>query len=302
MDDINDSIERVKKIFQSSMLSTHLEINTVLTVLDETPDRESFTFDLVRLLHDQTEANVVFLQAARGYLKQATELGLSFLTLPELTKAVKERFSGHSECFDISFIPEEETPPFERIEEILNTRKIDLIIITAPFTMFAMEEQQSETSLGNTIDQIISKTLIQQKIPLFLIRNALNYKLPFSKVAILTRGSVLRNDLLGWLQTLTRENAHIELFYTDDLTSEDLERVELYHQILYDWVIEENKQFKISSSNKPVQLKTFYDRASTEPDTLIIVQGIKNVADEADKLINALCFQTSNILIFPPRE
>ncbi|MFX0208588.1 MAG: hypothetical protein ACFFDT_21580 [Candidatus Hodarchaeota archaeon] len=302
MEEFEDSLRKLKDLVQKASLTTKAEIRTVLLVLDETIDRNSFIFELAHLLDKKTlnETHFIFLLAVRGYRSQAKKANILLETLPELTKKVKEEFIGHNELVEVAFIPDEEIPPFERIKEIIRTRTIDLLVIPVPFTKFVKDEVQSETSLGNTIDQIISIILIQHRTPLFFVRSALDYQLPFSNVAVLIRESLFRSDMLGWLLALSKDDAQIDLYYTVDLTPEELNRVGLYYQTLCDWIDEETKQLTINCSSEPLSLKTFCDRMSTEPGKLVIFQAIKDVMDEAEHIINALYFQNSNVLIFPP--
>jgi len=304
MEEFEDSLRKLKDLVQKASLSTKAEIRTVLLVLDETIDRNSFIFELAHLLDEKTfhEAHFIFLLAVRGYLSQTKKENIVLKSLPELIKKVKEEFVGHSELVEVAFIPDEERPPFERIKEIIRTRTIDLLVIPVPFTMFAKKEEQSETSLGSTIDQVISTILLQHRIPLFLVRSALDYKLPFSNVTVLIREPLFRSDMLGWLLALSKDDAQIDLCYTADLTPEELDRVVLYYQTLSDWIKEKSRQLTIDFSSEPFSLKTFCDRVSTEPETLVVFQGIKDVVDETEQIINALCFQKSNVLIFPPME
>jgi hypothetical protein len=269
-------------------------------VLDETFDRQSFIFDLVDLLHEKSEANFDFLFAARGYLSQAGQAEIPLLTLPELTKKLKDRFSDHSECFNISFFPVGDIPPFERIDEIIKMRDIELLIIPAPFTMFAQEEKPSETSLGRTVDQLISNVLISHNIPLFLARSVPDEKLPFLKIGLLMRDRTLRNDLLGWILALTRNDAQINLCYTPNLKQEGFDRVGLYHQALKDRIIEDQQLLTLTRSSEPRRLKLFCEQASK--DSLIIFQGGKEIANEAEQIIHALCSQKSNVLLLPPPD
>ena len=165
MTEFEESVQKIEKFFKKSAINTSIELNTALVVLDENKDRQSFILNLIEHLHVKTDSHLDFLYAVRGYLTQANQAGITLLTLPELTKIIRDRFSGHKECFDISFFPEGDISPYERIEEILEMRKIDLIVIPAPFTTFAHEENPSESSLGQTVDLLISKALIDYNSP-----------------------------------------------------------------------------------------------------------------------------------------
>lgn len=102
---------------------------------------------------------------------EVKEARIKLETLPILIEKVKREFHGEDELFDVAFLTDEEKAPFFRIEEILNQRKIDFIIIPVPFTLFVPEEKQSNTCLGTTIDNMINKCLMENSIPIYLVRH-----------------------------------------------------------------------------------------------------------------------------------
>jgi len=174
MSDYEYSFDKIKSLFETAKITDIPNINRVLLVLDGTKDRETFMFDLAELLYQRTEATFIFLLAVRSYFKQAEEEEIELEKLPHLVEKVKTRFSGKKGLFDVVILPDEEISPFNRIKNIIEKRKVDLIIIPTPFTSFAKEEQQTADSMGQTIDQVLSEVLVKYRIPIFLVNKKQN--------------------------------------------------------------------------------------------------------------------------------
>ena len=179
-------------------------------------------------------------------------------------------------------------------------RKIDLIVIPAPFTTFAREENPSESSMGQTVDRLITKALIEHKIPLILVRNIHDTKIPFAKIHLLMRDRTLRNDLLGWILALSTHDAKVNLCYTPNLEQESFDQVELYIQALGDRIIEEKELITISSSSEPHELMMYCTKSSRE--NMLIFQVGKDDITDINEVIKALGVLKSNVLIFPPKD
>ncbi len=152
MSSFEKSTNKLSDIFGKAKISDQVDIKNILLVLDETEDREDFIFNLVEQLHQRTNASFIFLLAVRSYLSQAKEANIDIETLPELITRIKKRFSGENVLFDVALIPDEKETPFNRMRELILKRRIDLIVIPAPFTLFAPGEEPEIDSLGTTID------------------------------------------------------------------------------------------------------------------------------------------------------
>ncbi|MFW9998107.1 MAG: hypothetical protein ACFFD4_39060 [Candidatus Odinarchaeota archaeon] len=299
METIEETMRKFKEIFEKARLSTVLNIKSVLIVLDENEEREKFLFELVSLLHDKTGADFTFLLAARGYQSQAIEVGVKLPTLSGLVDKLKTKFSNYDELFEVAFIPTtEEKTPFERISELVARRKVDLVIIPVPFTLFAAEESETEDSLGITANKAISETLVN-RIPIMLVRSTT--KLPFADISVLLRRTTIRNDLIGWLVSFSEENATINFYYSSRLSHEEIEKVKLYHQVLNIWS-KENKKLKIIFKDEPVLLNEFCEKVCSQQEVLVVFQSTQNVVDDVKDIISSLSFQRENVLIFPPIE
>ncbi|MFX1514445.1 MAG: hypothetical protein ACFFCQ_17870 [Promethearchaeota archaeon] len=294
---MQDHISRFREIIEKASFSETLDIDSILLVLDESIEKEELIFNLVNLFTQRTKANFTFLLAVRGYLAQAKEANIPLQTLSQLITKIKTKFQQEEELFGVSFITDEEIAPIERIRELLRKRKMELIIIPAPFTQFVTEEQRSETSLGITIDQLIHETLFQHKIPLLLVRTNKKFALPFSKVRLLFREPSINNDILGWLLTFTKEDSTIEITHAISEENE-IERITLYYQVIQEWIEKENKQLKVNFSDTKHKLKDFCDQSIFDYDSLLIFQGLTD-SDDTLQIIEALCFQECNVLILP---
>lgn len=295
---MDDFETRLRKIIKQSKIFAKPDINTILIVLDETQDREDFIFNLVQQLHKRTDASFIFLLAVRGYLSQAQEAHIDLETLPELIAKVKKRFLGEKDIFNVAFIPDEAKKPFDWIEEIIQRRKIDLLVIPAPFTLFAKEER-SINSLGATVDQVLTEVLVKNGVPIFLVQKS--QEIPFKNLTILIRKSMFRKDFLGWLIALLSSDAHITAFHSD-LDEKELERVELYLEIMKRRLEKDDRRITMDVNEETIFLKEFCARMSKEANSLIVFQVLKGLEDDAKRISNTLCSQTSNVLIFPPKN
>ena len=206
----------------------------------------------------------------------------------------------YDDLFELAFIPAEKKSPIERIDEMISKRHVDLLVIPVPFTMFAEEEKENDTSLGSTIDHVITSVLFQHKIPILLVRSISD--IPITRVSLLMRESNQRREMLGWLLLLTAKNAIINLCCSARLNDADLERISLYHQVLKNWAEKEQKDLRIYLSRDQVFLKGFCEDVAEDPGSLVAFQSIKEVTEDIEDIIYSLCFQQSNVLIFPPLD
>ncbi len=297
MSELEESVSRFKQIFEDSKLSPVAEINNVLIVIDETQQREEFEFNLVDIIHEKTKASFTFLYAVRSYIQQAKDEKIELETLPNLIKKIKDRYSEDTEVFSVAFIPDEDIKPYERIIEIIKKRNIDFLIIPAPFTLFADEEEQTEGSLGITIDTVIMKILLEQKIPIFLVRQS--QVLPFSKTKILIRETMFRKDFLGWARILLTDDALIEIFHSE-LSTSDLERINLYLNVIKNKFEKENRKLTIRVIDGSYLLQEFCTLSREEREALLVFQAVKTSEDDSKRITRALCYLNANTLIFPP--
>ncbi|MFX0051811.1 MAG: hypothetical protein ACFFAJ_13855 [Candidatus Hodarchaeota archaeon] len=298
MVDFDDALSRFRQIFDQSKILDSPDLKNILIVLDETKDREEFIFNLIKQFHERWESKVTFtfLLAVRGYLNQAKEAKIKLETLPALIEKVKQQFQGEDELFDVAFFTDEEKSPFYRIEEILDQREIDLIIIPVPFTLFAREEVQSNTSLGATIDNVVNICLMENSIPIFLVRHP--QKIPFDNIKVLVRESMFRKDFLGWLFILTSVSAKVSL-YLSELSEKEIERVRTYMEIIEERLKIITEQINIEFVDGQFNLIEFCNLMSKEADTLIVFQALKKIENDAQKITLSLSNQASNVLIFP---
>ncbi|MHA1996040.1 MAG: hypothetical protein ACW97Z_16005 [Candidatus Hodarchaeales archaeon] len=300
MDHFENSIKKFQEIFEKSKISDQTDIKNVLLVLDETKDREDFIFNLVEQLNERTNASFIFLLAVRGYRSQAKAADIDLETLPELITRIKERFSDEKELFNVALIPDEKETPFNRMNEIIEKRKIDLIVIPAPFTLFAREEEPEMASLGTTIDQVITEHLFKMRIPIYLVLKA--QKTPVKDIKVLIRSSIFQNNFLGWLIALMENNAQIDVYYSSLVNERELKRIEIYLNVIKERLEEENRKITLQLNQGPIYLKDFCSIIEKEPDSLIVFQAITNIENDAEIITTSLCLQNSNALIFPPTD
>jgi len=299
MSDYEYSFNKIKSIFEKAKMTDVPNINRVLIVLDGTKDRETFMFDLAELLHQRTEATFIFLLAVRSYFKQAKEENIQLETLPELVEKVKKRFAGKKGLFDVVFFPDEEISPFDRIKNIIEKRKVDLIIIPTPFTSFAKEEYQTDESMGQTIDQVLSEALVKYRIPVFLVNKKQN--IPYTDIKVLIRKYLFRNDFLGWLFTILAPSANIDLFLSQ-LTETNIQRVQLYVKLIREKIQMDHEHMTINIKERKLFLKDFCSEMSEEENNLLVFQDLKIIEEDDQKIVHTLCFKEINTLVFPPKE
>ena len=287
MDNFENSIKKFQEIFKKSRVSDQIDIKNILLVLDETEDRGDFIFNLVEQLNERTNASFIFLLAVRSYRSQAGDANIKLETLPELITRIKKRFSGEKELFNVALIPDEKETPFNRMKELIQKRKIDLIVIPAPFTLFAQEEEQKIASLGTTIDQVITEYLFKWRIPIYLVLKA--QKTPVKDMKVLIRSSIFQNDFLGWIIALIEDKAQIDVYYSKLVEEKELKRIKSFFNIIQNKLEEDNKKIKIQLNQGPIYLKEFCSIIEKEPDSLIVFQAITKIENDAE-VINALEF------------
>jgi hypothetical protein len=275
MNHFENSIRKFQEIIKKSKISDQTDIKNVLLVLDETKDREDFIFDLVEQLNERTNASFIFLLAVRGYRSQAKAADIDLETLPELITRIKKRFSGEKELFNVALIPDEKETPFNRMKELIQKRRIDLIVIPAPFTLFAQEEEPEIASLGTTIDQVITEFLFKERIPIYLVLKA--QKTPVKDIKVLIRSSIFQTDFLGWLVALIEDNVQIDVYYSKLVEEKELKRIKIFFKIIKERLEEDNRKIELQLNPGPIYLKEFCS-------------------------IISLCLQNTNALIFPPTE
>ncbi|MCK4848122.1 MAG: hypothetical protein KAT16_03780 [Candidatus Heimdallarchaeota archaeon] len=300
MGSFEKSTNKLFEVFDKAKISDHAAIKNILLVLDETEDREYFIFSLVEQLHQKTNASFIFLLAVRGYLSQAKDANIHIETLPELITRIKKRFSGEKVLFDVALIPDEKETPFNRMRELILKRKIDLIVIPAPFTLFAPEEEPEIASLGTTIDQVITEFLLKRRIPIYLVLKA--QKTPVKDIKVLIRSSIFQNDFLGWLITMIEDDAHLDVYYSSLVTEKELNRLKIFFNIIKDKLEEEDRKIVLQINQGPIYLKDFCSIIEKEPDSLIVFQAIKGIENDAKIIASSICVEKSNALIFPPTE
>jgi len=302
MEDFDSALDRFKKVFDNTKLIAQPKINNILIVLDETEDRENFIFDFVQRLNDRLTGKVsfMFLLAVRSYFMEAERSNIKVKTLSELLERVKTRFLGDADLFDVIFFPDQEKTPYERISEIIERRKVDLVIIPVPFTSgFVEEEQQSKSSLGVTIDKVIEKVVLDQKIPILLVRKDFGDSL--KHISILVRETTFRQDILGWIITFSDENALINL-YPADLPRKELIKLNLLVEIILENLKELSRPINIEIKPGEYSLNYFCSQEIIESNSLIIFQILRESQEDSKTIISALCNQLNNTLILPQEQ
>jgi hypothetical protein len=186
------------------------------------------------------------------------------------------------------------------MKELIQKRRIDLIVIPAPFTLFAPEEEPELASLGTTIDQVITEYLFKWRIPLYLVLKA--QKTPVKDIKVLIRSSIFQNDFLGWLIALIEDNAQIDVYYSKLVEEKELKRIEIFFNIIKDKLEEDNKKIELQINQGPIYLKDFCSIIEKEPDSLIVFQAITKIENDAEIITASLCLQDTNALIFPPTD
>jgi len=299
MVDFDNALRRFRQIFDQSKLFETPDLKNILIVLDETKEREEFIFHLIRQFHERWRSKVhfTFLLAVRGYLNQAKEAKIELETLPALIEKVKLQFRDEDEFFDVAFFTDEEKSPFYRIEEILNQRQIDFIIIPVPFTLFAREEQQLNGSLGTTIDNVLNVCLMKNFISIFLVRHP--QKIPFDHIKVLVRESMFRQDFLGWLFALVSKHVKVTLYFSE-LSEKEIERVKTYTEIIEERIKMFTEEIIIEFMDGQFTLVEFCNLMAKEVDTLIIFQALKKIEKDAQRITLSLCNLASNVIILPP--
>ncbi|MHA2304356.1 MAG: hypothetical protein ACXACU_03105 [Candidatus Hodarchaeales archaeon] len=300
MNHFENSIRKFQEIIKKSKISDQTDIKNVLLVLDETKDREDFIFDLVEQLNERTNASFIFLLAVRGYRSQAKAADIDLETLPELITRIKKRFSGEKELFNVALIPDEKETPFNRMKELIQKRRIDLIVIPAPFTLFAQEEEPEIASLGTTIDQVITEFLFKERIPIYLVLKA--QKTPVKDIKVLIRSSIFQTDFLGWLVALIEDNVQIDVYYSKLVEEKELKRIKIFFKIIKERLEEDNRKIELQLNPGPIYLKEFCSIIEKEPDSLIVFQANTKIENDAEIITISLCLQNTNALIFPPTE
>jgi len=300
MDNIENSIKRFQEIFNKSKISDQIDIKNILLVLDETKVREDFIFNLVEQLNERTNASFIFLLAVRAYRSQAGDANIKLETLSDLITRIKKRFLGEKELFDVAFISDEKETPFNRMKELIQKRRIDLIVIPAPFTLFALEEEPEIASLGTTIDQTITEYLFKNRIPLYLVLKP--QKTPVTNIKVLIRSSIFRNNFLGWLISMIEDDAQIDVYYSKLVEEKELKRIKIFFNLIKNKLNEDHKKIKLFFNQGPIYLKDFCSIVQKDPDSLIIFQANKEIENDAKVITYSLCSQNSNALIFPPTE
>lgn len=300
MSSFENSLNKFKEIFSKSKMSDNIDNKNILLVLDETADRQDFIFNLVEQLNKRTNTSFMFLLAVRGYRSQAKIAHIDFETLPELIARINKRFSKEKVLFDVALVPDENETPFNRMKEIIQKRRIDLIVIPAPFTLFVQEEKKGEASLGVTIDQVISEFLFKNKIPIYLVLKP--QKTPVKDIKVLIRSSIFQNDFLGWLIANIEDRAEIEVFYSSLVEEKELKRIELYFNIIKERLEEDNRVIDLQINQGPIYLRDFCSIVQRKPDSLIIFQAIRKIENDDEIITSSICLQNSNLLVFPPSE
>ncbi|MFW9993858.1 MAG: hypothetical protein ACFFD4_17570 [Candidatus Odinarchaeota archaeon] len=300
MDDFNESVQKLKDIFEKSKLKTDLMNKNVLIVLDEMIDRETLLFEIAGILNKNIDASIIFLQAVRGYYSRAEKIGKKLQALPELIKKVKNKFSDRDDMFEVAFIPDEEITPFERINQLIQKRSVHIIVIPAPFTSFAVEEDESESSLGITVDRVLNEIFIPRKIPLMLIKVIENVQIPFTRIALFIREHPVDREIIGWILALAKKDARIDIYHSEDLDRESIEKTEIFCQACLDLMKKESREVIVEHYSEKFSLKGIFYEISKNPGTLVVFQGLKDVNTDIKNVIRILNLWRVNILIFPP--
>ncbi|WP_455142776.1 hypothetical protein [Candidatus Hodarchaeum mangrovi] len=302
MEDFDSALDRFKKVFDHTRLLAQPKINNILIVLDETEDREDFIFDFVQRLNDRLTGKVsfMFLLAVRSYFMEAEKANIKVKTLSELLERVKTRFLGDADLFDVIFFPDQEKTPYERISEIIERRKVELVIIPVPFTSgFVEEEKQSKSSLGVTIDKVIENVLLNQNIPILFVRKDFGESL--KHISILVRETTFRQDILGWIITLSDENAMLDV-YAAELPKKELSKLNLLIEIILENLKELSRPINIEIKPGEYSLNYFCSQEIVEANSLIMFQLLRESQEDSKSIISALCNQVNNTLILPQEK
>ncbi len=302
MDETTEKIKQVRELFEKARIKPEIELKNILVVLDETLDRQTFIFQIITLLQNQTQACITFLLAVRSYQKQALEKGIELETLPELIRKVRDHFSDREDVYDIVFIPEKEIEPFERIKEVLERQKSDLVIIPAPFTLSLLpEEVETSESLGKTVDNAIFHIVFEKKIPLLLIKD-IESRLPFTNVTLLVQKAPIRNDILGWMIPLISKDCECYVYHSKDLKEKEIEKIDLLSDNFSLYAEKKGWSLKIVHSSKVKTLSEFCTEEMYKENGFIIIQTKDNLEDEPRELIKELSADKINVLLIPPEK
>ena len=301
MDESAEKIKQVRDLFEKARIKPEIKLKNILIVLDESLERQSYIFQIITALQNQTQACITFLLAVRSYHKQALEKGIELETLPELIRKVRDYFADREDIYDIIFIPEKDLKPFERIQEVLERQNVDLVIIPTPFTLFGDEEEETSTSLGKTVDKTILHAVFEKRIPLILIKD-IKSRLPFTDVRLLIQNAPIRKDLLGWMIPLVKTDCSCYVYHSTGLKEKEIERLDLLSENFSLYAEKKGWNLKIVHSPNATTLSEFCEERITKEDGLRIIQINGNSNEELRKIIKEISLKKINILLMPLEE
>ncbi len=101
---------------------------------------------------------------------------------------------------------------------------------------------------------------------------------------------------------MIEDNAQLDVCYSSLVTEKELNRLEIYLNIIKNKLEEENRKIVLQINQGPIYLKDFCSIIQKEPDSLIVFQAIKKIENDAKIIASSICAEKSNALIFPPTE
>ncbi|OLS19174.1 MAG: hypothetical protein HeimC3_46950 [Candidatus Heimdallarchaeota archaeon LC_3] len=157
--------KKIEGVFQSELdKSPDIDIKRILVILTNPKHHSEFAKVIAELIkHDR--AQIKLLNALHFYRSKAEKLGIKVKTLDDLVETIKNENVSTGEIEMV-----QEGDPFQGICEIVQTSRVDLIIVQYPFAEFLEEEKFDEDSLGKTIESLVSFVMHDTPIPLLIIK------------------------------------------------------------------------------------------------------------------------------------
>ena len=157
--------KKIEDIFQSELeKSPDVDIKRILIILTNPVQHSEFSKVIAELV-EYDRAQIKLLNALHFYRSKVESLNIKVKTLDDLVQTIKNENVSSGE---IEIVPEGD--PFQGICEIIQTSRVDLIIVQHPFADFLEEEKSNENTLGRTVESLVSFILHDNAIPLLIVK------------------------------------------------------------------------------------------------------------------------------------
>ncbi|MFW9928378.1 MAG: hypothetical protein ACFFD1_03220 [Candidatus Thorarchaeota archaeon] len=164
--DYDEYRKKIEGIFQSEMeQSPDIDIKRILLVLTNPNSRQEILRVVSRLVLFE-RAQIKVLNGLYYYQSLADQIGFKIKTIEELIEEIKKENMTAAEIEVVR-----EGDPFQGICEIVQTGRVDLIVIQSPFADIIETEKRRQNYLGKTIESLISFVMHDTDIPLIIIKD-----------------------------------------------------------------------------------------------------------------------------------